>query len=70
MSDPSRYLLLVNPSAGGGRVKELLPSVDAAMTAAGLGYRTVMTTGIEHGCEQALAGAAAGEIPVVMSGDG
>ncbi len=66
----SRYLLLVNPSAGGGRVSELLPKVEAAMAAAGLEHRTVMTTGIEHGCEQALAGAAGGEIPVVMSGDG
>ncbi len=66
----SRYLLLVNPSAGGGRVRELLPKAEAAMRAAGLEYRTVMTTGVEHGVEQALAGAAAGEIPVVMSGDG
>ena len=69
-SGEKRYLLLVNPSAGGGRVEELLPRVDRAMGAAGLNYRTVMTTGIEHGCQQALAGAAAGEVPVVMSGDG
>jgi YegS/Rv2252/BmrU family lipid kinase len=66
----SRYLLLVNPSAGGGRVRELLPKAEAAMAAAGLEHRTVLTIGIEHGCEQALAGAAGGEIPVVMSGDG
>ena len=70
MPDPNRYLLLVNPSAGGGRVRELLPNVEAAMAAAGLQYRIVMTTGIEHGREQALAAAAAGEVPVVMSGDG
>ncbi|HEY8002256.1 MAG: diacylglycerol/lipid kinase family protein [Vicinamibacteria bacterium] len=69
-SEPSRYLLLVNPSAGGGRVSELLPTAEAAMAAAGLEHRTVITTGLEHGCEEALAGAAAGEIPVVMSGDG
>ena len=30
----------------------------------------MLTTGIEHGCEQAAAAAAAGEIRVVMSGDG
>ena len=65
-----RYLLLVNPSAGGGRVKELLPRVERAMAGAGLEYRTVMTTGLAHGCEQARAAAAAGEVPVVMSGDG
>jgi YegS/Rv2252/BmrU family lipid kinase len=69
-SEGRRYLLLVNPSAGGGRAGELLPRVEAAMAATGLEHRTVMTTGIEHGCEQALAAAAAGEIPVVMSGDG
>ena len=69
-TDPSRYLLLVNPSAGGGRVQKLLPQVEEAMAAAGLDYRLVLTTGIAHGCEQARAGAAQGEIPVVMSGDG
>jgi YegS/Rv2252/BmrU family lipid kinase len=65
-----RYLLLVNPSAGGGRVRELLPRVERAMTSAHMSYRTVMTTGLEHGCEEARAGAAQGETPVVMSGDG
>lgn len=40
------------------------------MREAGLGFRTVRTTGIEHGCEEARAAAAAGEVPVVMSGDG
>ena len=40
------------------------------MDAAGLEYRTVMTTGLEHGCDEAPAAAAAGETPVVMSGDG
>ncbi|MDX6582109.1 MAG: hypothetical protein QOI10_1293 [Solirubrobacterales bacterium] len=70
MSAPPRYLLLVNPSAGGGRAGELLPKAEAAMATAGLEHRTVMTTGIEHGCEQAREAVAAGEIPVVMSGDG
>jgi YegS/Rv2252/BmrU family lipid kinase len=70
VTEPRRYLLLVNPSAGGGRARELLPRVEEAMAAAGLEHRSVMTTGIEHGCEQAAAAASAGEIPVVMSGDG
>jgi YegS/Rv2252/BmrU family lipid kinase len=69
-SEPRRYLLLVNPSAGAGRARELLPQVSEAMDAAGLESRTVLTTGIEHGCEQARAAAAAGEITVVISGDG
>jgi YegS/Rv2252/BmrU family lipid kinase len=70
VTEPRRYLLLVNPSAGGGRARELLPRVERAMAAAGLEHRSVMTTGIEHGCDQAEAAAAAGEIPLVMSGDG
>ena len=40
-----RFLLLVNPSAGGGRARELLPRVEAAMRAAGLEHRAVLTTG-------------------------
>ena len=70
-STAGRFLLLVNPSAGGGRARELLPR-GRGRTARppGSSYRTVMTTGLEHGCEEALAAAAAGEVPVVMSGDG
>ena len=67
---PGPYLLLVNPSAGGGRVGEILPPATAAMDAAGLEYRTVMTTGLEHGCDEARAAAADGMTPVVISGDG
>ena len=67
---PGPYLLLVNPSAGGGRVGEILPRATAAMDAAGLEYRTVMTTGLEHGCDEATAAAADGMTPVVISGDG
>ncbi|HEX6116739.1 MAG TPA: diacylglycerol kinase family protein [Solirubrobacterales bacterium] len=70
MNDERRYLLLVNPSAGGGRVGELLPRAEAAMTANGLAYRLVRTRNLEHGVEEAGSAAAAGEIPVVMSGDG
>ena len=67
---PGPYLLLVNPSAGGGRVGEILPRATAAMDAAGLEYRTVMTSGLEHGCDEATAAAAEGMTPVVISGDG
>ncbi len=65
-----RYLLLVNPSAGGGRALKRLPAIEAAMRSHGLDYRLVMSAGIEQGCADALAGSAAGEIPVVVSGDG
>ncbi|HXV53561.1 MAG TPA: diacylglycerol kinase family protein [Solirubrobacterales bacterium] len=67
---PGPYLLLVNPSAGGGRVGEILPRATAAMDAAGLEYRTMMTTGLEHGCDEAAVAAADGMTPVVISGDG
>ena len=65
-----RHLVLVNPSAGGGRVRGLLPELEQALRVHGLEYRMVMTTSLEHGCEQARRAAEAGEVPVVMSGDG
>jgi len=65
-----RHLLLVNPSAGGGRAAALLPTVKRALADRGLEYRTVLTEDVEHGCREALAAASAGEIAVVISGDG
>lgn len=65
-----RFLLLVNPSAGSGRALKRLPAIEAEMRAHRLEYRLVMTAGIEQGCTEALAAAAAGEIPVVVGGDG
>ena len=64
------FLLLVNPSAGGGRAAKLLPQLEGALRARSLDHRLVLTTSLEHGCEEARKVAAAGEIPVVMSGDG
>jgi YegS/Rv2252/BmrU family lipid kinase len=66
----NRYSLLVNPSAGAGLALKRLPEIEAEMRRHELPYRIVRTTGVEHGCERALAAAAAGEIPVVVSGDG
>jgi len=68
VSEPQ--LLLVNPSAGGTRTRALLPRVQAAMRARGIEYRIVFTESLEHGCREARAAAEAGEVPVVMSGDG
>jgi YegS/Rv2252/BmrU family lipid kinase len=70
MPDDRHHLVLVNPWAGGGRARELLPKVESALRDRGLAYRMLLTTSLEHGCEEARAAAAAGEIPVVMSGDG
>ena len=70
MSAGRRFTLLVNPSAGGGRTLGLLRDVDIALRERGLAHRVVMTESLEHGCAQARTAAEAGEIPVVMSGDG
>ncbi|HEX2468193.1 MAG TPA: diacylglycerol kinase family protein [Solirubrobacterales bacterium] len=70
MSPQEPFVLLVNPSAGGGRTRELLPGVQAAMRDRGLAYRVVQTRTLEHGLDEAQAAAKAGEVPVVMSGDG
>jgi YegS/Rv2252/BmrU family lipid kinase len=70
MSAERRHLLLVNPSAGSGRAAKLLPQVEDEFRSRGLAYRVVLTEGLEHGRAEALAAADAGEIPVVLSGDG
>jgi diacylglycerol kinase family enzyme len=66
----SRHLLLVNPSAGGGRARKRLPEAQGALDARGIEHRMVLTKSLEHGCEEAHAAAAEGETVIVMSGDG
>jgi YegS/Rv2252/BmrU family lipid kinase len=70
MDPPRRHRVLINPSAGGGRVRALIPRLEAALEDLGVDYRVVITTSVEHGRDEARDAAAAGEIPVVMSGDG
>jgi YegS/Rv2252/BmrU family lipid kinase len=62
--------LLVNPSSAGGKPLKLLPRVEAALDAERAVFRVQRTKGLEHGAEQALLAVEAGEVPVVMSGDG
>lgn len=62
--------LLVNPSSAGGRTLRLLPRVEAALDARRIEFRVQRTRGLEHGVEQALLAIEAGEVPVVMGGDG
>jgi len=64
------HALIVNPSSGGGRGEELLPSVERELDQRHLVFRTVITQSLEHGIQEALRAADAGEIPVVLSGDG
>jgi len=71
MSAEERPLaLLVNPSSGGGRARELLPKVEAELDQRRLTFHAVHTQSREHAIELAHAAGAAGEVPVVMSGDG
>jgi YegS/Rv2252/BmrU family lipid kinase len=62
--------LLVNPSSGGGRALKLLPRVEGALDARRAEFRVQRTRDLEHGVRQALGAIEAGEMPVVVSGDG
>jgi YegS/Rv2252/BmrU family lipid kinase len=62
--------LLVNPASAGGKTLKLLPAVEQALDARRADFRVQRTKGLEHGAEQALLAIEAGELPVVMSGDG
>jgi YegS/Rv2252/BmrU family lipid kinase len=66
----ARIALIVNPSAGGGHARRLLPVVERALSGRGLDHRVVRTEDVEHGIASAREAVAAGEIPVAMSGDG
>ena len=68
--DDRIHSLIVNPSSGGGRGRRLLVEAETAMRERRLRFRTVVSEDLEHGVEQALAAHQAGELPVVMSGDG
>jgi YegS/Rv2252/BmrU family lipid kinase len=65
-----RYALLLNPEAGAGRARKQLPEVEAAMRRADADYEVIVTRSLAHGCAEAERAAAAGTIPVVISGDG
>ena len=62
--------LLVNPVSAGGKTLKLLPPVEQALDARRVVFRVQRTKGLEHGAEQALLAIEAGELPVVLSGDG
>lgn len=63
-------VLIVNPHSAGGRGLKLLPKVEAYLDARRVDFRVVRTRSLEHGVGQALLAAEAGELPVVISGDG
>ncbi len=63
-------VLLVNPSSGGGRAQKILPRVEAVLDAERVPFRVVRTKSLAHGVDKALTAIEAGELPVVISGDG
>jgi YegS/Rv2252/BmrU family lipid kinase len=63
-------VLFVNPTAGGGRALKILPRVEAALDAGRVPFRVVRTKSLDHGVDKALTATQAGELPVVISGDG
>jgi YegS/Rv2252/BmrU family lipid kinase len=60
----------VNPHSAGGKTLKVLPTVERELGRRNVRYRLVRTESLEHGVSEAKAAAEAGEIPVVMSGDG
>jgi YegS/Rv2252/BmrU family lipid kinase len=63
-------VLLVNPTSGGGRALKTLPRVEAALDGGRVPFRVVRTKSLDHGVDKALTAIEAGELPVVISGDG
>lgn len=62
--------LLVNPASAHGRTLKLLPQVEQELDARRIAFRVVRTGGLEDGVAKALRAIEAGEVPVVISGDG
>ncbi len=70
VDDGRPLVLLVNPSSGGGRSLKVLARVEALLDARRVPFRVVRTKDLEHGIKHARRAASAGELPVVISGDG
>ncbi len=62
--------LLVNPASAHGRTLKLLPQVEQELDARRVVFRAERTRGLEDGVSKALRAIEAGEVPVVISGDG
>jgi len=62
--------MLVNPASAHGRALKLLPRLERELDARRISFRVERTRSLEDGVERALRAAEAGEIPVVVSGDG
>ena len=72
MSDPaeSPLLLIVNPSAGGGRARRVLDRATTILDRVRKPFRVEFSTSGEHAGELASLGIDLGETPVAVGGDG
>ncbi len=62
--------LIVNPAAGNGRARELLPPARSALTAAGVEHRVVESSSLSHARDLAAEAASRGDVVVAVGGDG
>jgi YegS/Rv2252/BmrU family lipid kinase len=65
-----RFLLLVNPTAGGGRSLKRLPEAEAELARLEVAHRMVPTRDIEHARSEAAVAAAQGDTVIAVGGDG
>ncbi len=63
-------VLLVNPASAHGRSLKLLPQIEQELDARRIVFRVARTRDLEDGVAKALHAVEAGEVPVVLSGDG
>jgi YegS/Rv2252/BmrU family lipid kinase len=65
-----RLQLIVNPTAGRGRARKLLPSVEAALRSAGHDLVVTPTRSLDHADELVAAAMSDDRVAVAMGGDG
>lgn len=62
--------LIVNPAAGNGRSRQLLPPATAALQQAGATYQVIESTSLGHAQEVAAQAAERGDAVIAVGGDG
>lgn len=62
--------MIVNPSAGRGRARKVLPQIEDELRRHGVQYRVSETTSLAHARELASEAAASGWIAAALGGDG
>lgn len=67
---PSPICLIVNPAAGNGKARAVLPPATSALDAARAGHRVVESASLPHAMELARQAAGRGEVVVAVGGDG